>query len=264
MPQLVYRRELAEALPGMIYSSGGNRDIVSALNDNPRAQQIVTATITESATSAAITLNGIQLSAAGDDEVEVAANLAAAINAEPLLGGALIAEASSDDVVISARVGGIGFDYAAGTGATAALTQANAQAAPIAFGRAVLLVDTRDEGDFLIKLIDEDAAGDILGIAAYTATFEKPRAQGIIDDQSSFYPGGSAVNVLRKGRIWVPTESPVSVGDSVYVRHTASGDLTDLGVFAGGSGTGLAELTQCRWLKGTNAEGLALLQVDFV
>ena len=263
MPQLNYRQRLAEGLPGKLASSALSADILSAINDDPRAQQIVTFTVDENAETGDLSIQGVTFEGAGADENAVAADLADNINEEPLVNGTVTAEADDDDVIVTAKVGGVGFLFDDGTNTTAAETQANATAASVPFGRAVLLAGEGDEGDMLAKLMDENEVGDILGVSVYTATFEKGRSTNPFDRIAAEYPGGSVLNVLREGRIYVETEGEVSVGDDVYVRHTADGDLDELGGFAGASGTGLVELTSARWHKGTNAEGLAVLQVNF-
>ena len=265
MPQLNYRPlRIAEAFAGMLDSSKMTGDVRSAINDDPRAAQIITFTVAAESTSATLTLLGIEFSGAGANINAVAADLVAEINAEPLVNGSLIAEADTADVIVTAKIGGIPFSYAAGTNTTAAVTQANATSAPIPFGRAVLLSGESDEGDALCKLVDANKPAAIFGISVYTATFEKSRPDSAFERNPSQYPPNSIVNVLREGRIFVETEAAVSVGDSVYVRHTADGALDQLGGFAGDSGTGLAELTNCKWVRGSNSDGLAVLQVQFV
>ena len=267
MPQLGYKTELSQALIGQMASSHHSADVLSAINDDPRAQQIVTFTVAADEEEADLLINGVLISGStetADAEDETAADLADNINAESLVNGSVVAEADDADVIVTARVGGVGFLFEGGTNTTAVETQENAAADPVPFGRAVLHAGESDEGDILCKVMDENEVGDLLGVSLYTATFEKPRSTNPFDRQASEYPANSVVSVIRKGRIFVATEGSVDAGDDVYVRHTADGDLDELGGFAGASGTGLAELTQCRWLRGTNEDGIAELQVDFV
>lgn len=259
MPQLRYEENLVRGFPGMPYNACN--DVLTGLNDDPRAAQVVEFAVTTAATAGDLTINGIEFAATGADEDEVAAALADAINDEPLVNGVVLAESATDTVTVTARNGGIGFDYADGTDTAATETQANAEANAIPFGRAVLLVGESDEGNLLVKLFDEDSIGDILGVSLYTATTEKEHTDDIAGQSAAEYPGNHAVNVARKGRVYVETESDVSVGDSVYVRHTADGDLDALGAFAGASGTGLSELTDARWLQGSR-NGAAVLQLS--
>lgn len=262
MPQLRYEDPQKRGFAGMLASSAFSADVVTGINDDPRAAQIVEFGVTTAATEGDLTLNSVEISGAGADQDAVAADIAANINANPLLSGAVFAEAATDTVTVTARVGGIGFTFEGGANTTATETQANAEAAALAFGRAVLLSGEDDDGNFLIKLIDANSPGDVLGISMYTATTEKGQVTGLGQQVAAEYPGGHAVNVCRAGRIYVEAESEIDVGDDVYVRHTADGALDQLGVFAGGAGTGLVELPGCRWVQGTRDDGIAVLQLN--
>jgi len=259
--QLRYETELVRGFPGMPYSSHLSADILTGINDDPLAKQVVEFAVTAEASAGDLTIQNKLISATGADEDAVAAALAAAINAEPLVNGSVIAEAATDTVTVTARVGGIGFQFADGTDTTATETQENAKAAAIPFGRAVQLVGESDDGSFLVKLLSENAPADVLGISMYTATTEKGRATGVGETIAAEYPGGHELNVGREGRFYVEVEADVSVGDSVYVRHTADGALDKLGAFAGASGSGLVELPGCRWLQGAR-KGAAVLGVN--
>lgn len=265
MPQLNYRRNMRPGFPGMLYT-GGIKETLTALNDDPRAQQVVSFVVTALATSGTLTIQNIEFSVADQADVAAVADaLAAAVNAEPLVNGLVIAESDGvDTVTVTARLGGVGFTFAddGGTTTTATEDQANAEAAPINFGRAVVESGEARDGERLCKLIDTSTVSSILGIAHYSAQQEKPRPTGLFDETEAFYPGGSAVNILRSGMIYVETEGDVAVGDPVYVRHAADGALDQLGIFAGASGTGLAQISNARWKQGTR-DGVAVLQVNF-
>lgn len=263
-PQRSYKPNLERGVAGMPYSSHTSADVITALNDNPRAAQVVTFTITGADTD--LEIDGVLFAPEGADNDARAEDLVELVNNDPLVSGAVLAEATDNVVTVTARVGGVGFAFAAPGGDVAASeTQANATADPIPFGRAVIEDGENGDadGELLCKLIDDDDADAILGIALYTASFEKARPEFLGDRPASEYPGGSAVNILRKGRVYVPTEVDVAVGDDVYVRYAADGALDDIGGFAESSGTGLVQVENARWLRGTR-RGLAVLQVDFV
>lgn len=272
MPQLRYEKNLRRAVEGMPHSSHTSADVITALNDDPRAQQVVEFTYSGDGDDddTAVEINGVRLEPDGDQATgDQADELELLVNEEPLLSGSVEAESDgTDTVTVTAKIGGIGFTFdAAGADVAASETQANAQADPIPFGRAVLADGQSEDGsELLCKRLDADEAP--LGIALYTGTFEQERDTDLgsnFERQTSEYPPLSAVNVFREGRIYVPVEEDIDVGDPVYVRHTADGDLDDLGAFAGSAGTGLREVTDARWVRGSDdRDDLAVLQVDFV
>jgi hypothetical protein len=64
--------------------------------------------------------------------------------------------------------------------------------------------------------------------------------------EGSDFVAGDTAPVLKKGRVWVKIEDAASgytLLASPYVRHTADGQLTQLGAFSASSGTGLSQWT---------------------
>jgi len=74
------------------------------------------------------------------------------------------------------------------------------------------------------------------------------------------------VPVLRKGVIWVLAEVAISVGDPVYLRHTAGGAGQVPGRFRNTADTAKADqITQARWLsETTGTDQLAMLEINLV
>lgn len=77
----------------------------------------------------------------------------------------------------------------------------------------------------------------------------------------------AVLNILRRGRIWVKpeTSSSVAVGARLYVRAVTAGEEYK------GALRGAADSTDCIdctnqgvWLTAPDADGMALLEVDFV
>jgi len=149
MPQLRYRGKAVAALPGMLYQSVKSTDIVSRINDNPRQKQIneiaVGGALAE--TTYEIEIDSVPISVTTDaapDADELAVALAAAINAEPLVSGILVAEAdvAADKVTVTARNGGQGFTIVETQDVPGHLaitsTQTNDTADAVPFGHAVL------------------------------------------------------------------------------------------------------------------------------
>lgn len=146
MPQTSYRTRSIPGLPGQAYDNTGQ--VLSGLNVNPQAKQIDsfdvdTATDTE---DYSVVIDGvdIEITAASSTDTLVVIQFVNAIN-DSIIAGKVIAEvdpASSDTVLLTARLGGIGFTLALGTNAAKmtknAQTQANATADAIPFGAAVI------------------------------------------------------------------------------------------------------------------------------
>ena len=64
------------------------------------------------------------------------------------------------------------------------------------------------------------------------------------------YPDERTLAVLNFGRAWVETEDAATdTTKDVFVRHTADGANTKLGVFSAAAGNGLAKLENARWLS---------------
>lgn len=113
------------------------------------------------------------------------------------------------------------------------------------------------------------AAADItdakknLGVAISTATVEVP----MNSTAPAQYPINRTIPVMNFGRVWVETEDAATdTTKDVYVRHTASGANTKLGVFSAAAGAGLEKLENARWLGEDIMDGnnrLALLEVRF-
>lgn len=246
MPQINYsnQKRAQRGMPVTAYNM-----VMSAINDDPRAAQVVEFVVDTAATSGVITINGVSFTGAGADEDAVAAALATAVNAEGLVNGVVVAESATDTVTVTARIGGVGFTYADGTATTATETQANAAAAALKFGVPVVATGISD-GTMLIKQLDSATVADVVGIAQGTY------ANQVIDDDGAASPG-SAVNVAYRGDVWVAVEGAVAIGDDVYVRHN-----TTAGTFATGAGTGLVELPNARWIA-PSEDGLAGLRFHF-
>lgn len=136
-------------------------DKLSYTNDDPRAAQVDTVTI-DTATDTevySIFIDGIEISftAASAVEADIATGLAAAVNAEPLVNGRVVATTSTADLILTASVPGVGFTTAEGQNAakmTLVNTTANATAAAVEFGRAVMANGLSSGSNKLAKLVD--------------------------------------------------------------------------------------------------------------
>lgn len=73
---------------------------------------------------------------------------------------------------------------------------------------------------------------------------------------------GDVAGLLTLGAIWVLVEAPVTPADMVHVRHTASGENTQVGAFRGNAdGDTASAVLGARFLGSAGAGGL--VQVEF-
>lgn len=150
----------------------------------------------------------------------------------------------------------------AGTAATITFvaTTANVTGSPVPFGRG-LARGTADNVATLPSVTSFVFEG--ISIA---------RAMGRLKDSTvsppvtsgAEYKGDSAMNVLRKGRIWVKPEQAVTVGSDVYIRHTQGlSALHTVGRFRTDADTAKADqLSDARWITSASADGLAVLEIN--
>jgi hypothetical protein len=119
----------------------------------------------------------------------------------------------------------------------------------------------------------------LVRLPAAAADIARGRLQGIAIAETSkqldpaiawgHYKAGEVISVMRKGRIWVISESAVTALDNgVFVRHTDPGvtpPLASLGSFRTDADTADATAMPAgtaQWLTTCSAGGLALLQID--
>lgn len=73
-----------------------------------------------------------------------------------------------------------------------------------------------------------------------------------------------SINVLRKGRIWIPCEGNTTDDTPCFVVHT-NADATKVGMVRADLDTNkAAQAPGCRIIRGANAGGLALVEVNLV
>jgi hypothetical protein len=77
------------------------------------------------------------------------------------------------------------------------------------------------------------------------------------------YVLGDAVNVLRRGRVWVTTEGAVTGQTAPFIRYTPSGALT-AGGLAGAVDTGKNVAAKgANFYRGNGTAGLAVLELNY-
>jgi len=132
---------MVAGFPGAKFDNTGQ--VLTAVNLTPEAKQITTVTVgTGGAQTMTLLINGFPITAVGtggDTTAQNATKLADAINANTYVSGVVVAEASAATVIVTSRFGGRAFTLVETAGdLTPVATQANAEAAPIPYGRLVV------------------------------------------------------------------------------------------------------------------------------
>ena len=127
--------------------------------------------------------------------------------------------------------------------------------AEIAFGRGVKF-GTNDNG----ALLPAAESDKIVGITVHSHQYadESLGSTGVV--------AGGALNVLRKGRIWVMARTAVAPGDRLWVRAVSSGTGYETlgGLEDADDSTDTIDCTaQGVWLTTAAQGALAVLEVDF-
>jgi hypothetical protein len=121
----------------------------------------------------------------------------------------------------------------------------------IPFGRAV--VSHSVEGQCDLPASSSEVLNKLRGVAVKDET----RKSG------TGYSANEAVRVMTRGRIYVQVEETVATDDPVYVRHTANGGNTTLGIFRNDDDSGNAELFPGKFVRGGTTTVPAVLEVNF-
>lgn len=79
------------------------------------------------------------------------------------------------------------------------------------------------------------------------------------DESASDFADGETVDVLRKGRVWVPAVETMAVGDTVHVIHTGGNEGQIRNDVDGGNADAVAE---CSVLQFDSDNNLALISVN--
>lgn len=247
---------MAMGYPGQL-ADLTNHDIATAYNTSKQLEDV---TITAADLATTLTINGVAFTvnsgAATKTKTELRDLLIAAINAGSQPVTASIKDA--DELYVTADASGTGFTIAGTTNCTVANVIPNSLLASIPFGILVSLNDNQGEG----LIHPPQAAGDVttllLGIALHTHAIEN-----VLTGAETGYTAGSAVSVLRKGRVYVSVENAVVQNGAVYARHTASGVNTQLGAFRSDADTANASLVPgARFVKAAAAGGITIVEIN--
>lgn len=167
MAQLEYNVTREAGRKGQL-ADNGFHDILSRINDAPRAAQIESIAVTAvNDTDYALTIDGVLFEFTSDSSAtadEIIDGFVALINADPLINPRVVAsnDPGGDNLILTARTGGIGFEYSDDDANLAqTTTQADADADPVDFGALVVQDATEDRAAQL-------AASSVLTAKSFT------------------------------------------------------------------------------------------------
>jgi len=247
------------------------KDSLSYTNSDPQAKQVNTITIDTATPSQtySVLIDGVEVSVESGAvtlPATLATSLGDAIAAEPLVNGRFDVQVAGAVITLTARFEGQGFMIALGQSAadmTLVEVTANATAAPIPFGRAVVSAGVSGSNK-LAKLIDSSVADTAAANAQIVGVTLRSKDQetSAIDSNDAQYNPNESMSVMADGRLFVNIEADLTdptVG--VYVRTAADGSLDQLGGFAPAAGTGLVLWEKARWIRPAG-NGLAIIEVQ--
>lgn len=144
------------------------------------------------------------------------------------------------------------------------ISRANANAAnPCPYGRMVQFKSGAEDTSVVALA---SASDKLAGIVVFEPDIDRTVNQSVIsgDTNGTFGPNvGESMTLERRGALWVEVEATCVSGDKPFVRHTANGGNTMIGVFSNGAGTGLLDITNLgTYILGGAAGALALLAFD--
>jgi len=259
MGQTVFNFEPAAAMSGLIADSGIDH-IVSRINKG--VAQITTVTIASvvDSTDYTVTINGVPCLYTSDGtatEAEINAGLLAAINTSAFNGLGLafdvtaVQGATTATIVITADVIGTPFTCTVTAVILTVATTAE-NSGDIPFG-VVVAQNTEDDE----ARLPTSGSDKLLGVSVLDQT-EPNQSDGTHE-----YEYGDAMGIMIQGRIWVTAEDAVAAQGDVYVRHTASGNGTQLGAIRSDNDGGAAmQLTGAVFETSAGAGELAVVNLN--
>lgn len=143
---------------GGLVERSSNDEIRSAINESPQAKQVTTVAVSDPGddVDVTITINSVDVTyntGTGAAAADIATGLAAAINAEPLVRGQVVASAASTTLTLTGVTPGESFTVTEDDGALSSVTTTTAadEADPIEFGRAVIRTGYSDTDELVAK-----------------------------------------------------------------------------------------------------------------
>lgn len=253
----------ARRLPGKVgLAYDLHAEEIDFTNAYPQAVQTSTVTVDTATDDTLYTfeVNGVSISyisGTGASLADIAAGLAAALNAEPAVRQSASADAAAAVVTIEGLIPGIPFVLTeSDANLTAADVTAAAEATPIPFGRLCVRGAASGLDVYPNRLGRLPTSGDTdvddiaLGVSLL-----------VYDQEGTEYAPNARVAAMKEGRVWVEVDTAVSESDDVYVG-TGAGEE---GKFYNASGPGRLKFSKsvCRFFKSRAEDGLAVLECNF-
>jgi hypothetical protein len=264
MSQLTVKSRNDKGFPGLIDGLHA-ADIISRINNS---KQTITTVIVVIDLETTITINGVAFTVnpggGPRTKTELRDDLIAAINAgsEPVT--AFINDA--DELYIESDTSGLAFTYADTANVTSSDLILNEIG--VEFGKVVVQDDEQADGREILAhlpsiLTDITNVFKVLGVAVHQHTVEqaKPTSGNV------GYPPQSEMSVMKKGRVWVESEVPVTSLDTPYVRCIAGASEKRGAIRNDADGADAAALPNSRFLNNSevvNGINLVLLGIDLV
>ncbi len=257
-------RNMAPAYPGMV--DGLHHEAHSLVNDAGSVRQIDDLTVTAAADATysfsvdvgngPITVSYVGTAAEGVASIRNGlVDAARAIQAfEGLV--AFNRLGSGGVLRIESMIQGRPFTSAeSDTNITRALTQANAVTVNIPFGYGVVFNGGADGRSARLPSSGTDVFAGVVRRAHTTVDPNLANPDDRVGKTSPF----QNMSVVYSGRIWVPVDEAVAVGDAAFLRHTANGSIP--GVFRTDADTSNAFAINGKFVSAGVANGLAILQL---
>lgn len=254
--QTSFSQDPSAALAGMI-ADARSSDVISRTLSTKQLYELTFSTTDGTYT---VSINGTQVASYVASSATAAAirdDILADIQASS---APVVATASSTNKILLEALGYTDDDeftvsIATVTGFSA--TQLIAQAQEVPFGLGVCADDQAAVSGDRCRLPRQstDITTRFLGVAKRDAGLE-PNDSGVIG-----WPNGSRMSIVRRGAVWVVTETALSELAQVYCRYSASGS-EQLGAFRNDADTSDAALVPgMRCIKAVTGAGIALCEV---
>lgn len=267
MVQLVYSSQQRQGLPGQLYRA--HAEILPGVN-NTRLHQQDTGTMVPllAGDEYGVTIEGVAVTiVSSGTDTDDAILLAAAIKAKASLAGIVgDAQANGADVVVTYK------DFETHAVMTTILGGGGSSVTPIvisqaadpgqnfAFGSGVIFGSNSSDG----HLLETPIAGFNPILFAGVVLREKgiPGMKFLPGNEA--VPSGYPVNMVRKGYVWVRTNTDVAIGDDVFLGHENNNGAVP-GVFRNDNAAGSATKVAGRWATaGTVAGGKSVLELNLI
>lgn len=146
-------------------------------------------------------------------------------------------------------------------------TGINKDSASVPFGVFVAFKSGQDAGDQACAMPSgstDKLKGVVLYSNQYAVDWTDPSGAHHGELDATGLRAGASLNVLRRGRVYMTSESNFAYGDPVFVRYSANGGNTQLGAVrnADDSGHTIDATSKARYVSSGSAGDLAIIEID--